>query len=94
MIRWLLGGGSGFSNRKKHTPLPRCASLSDIPCYSETIASLGHTPAQVRQDEEDMQIMRVLGRNMAWMLKGFAKQDAESAFADHIETDYRTDFNH
>ena len=25
----------------------------------------GHTPAQVRQDEEDMQIMRVLGRNMA-----------------------------
>ena len=68
MIRWLLGGGSGFSNRKKHTPLPRCASLSDIPCYSETIASLGHTPAQVRQDEEGMQIMRVLGRNMAWML--------------------------
>lgn len=49
MIRWLLGGGSGFSNRKKHTPLPRCASLSDIPCYSETIASLGHTPAQVPQ---------------------------------------------
>ena len=28
----------------------------------------GHTPAQVRQDEEGMQIMRVLGRNMAWML--------------------------
>ncbi len=28
----------------------------------------GHTPAQVCQDEEGMQIMRVLGRNMAWML--------------------------
>ena len=28
----------------------------------------GHTPAQVRQDEEGMQIMRVHGRNMVWML--------------------------
>lgn len=28
----------------------------------------GHTPQQVRMDEEGMQIMRVLGRNMAWLL--------------------------
>lgn len=40
-VRWLVGWGeAAFQNRKKHTPLPRCASLSDIPCYSETIASL------------------------------------------------------
>ena len=69
MIRWLLGGGSGFSNRKKHTPLPRCASLSDIPCYSETIASLGHTPAQVCQDEEGMQTMRTLGESIAYSIR-------------------------
>jgi multimeric flavodoxin WrbA len=29
----------------------------------------GNMPEEVRQDEEGMQIMRVLGRNMAWMLK-------------------------
>ena len=29
----------------------------------------GQTPEQVREDEEGMQIMRVLGRNLAWLLK-------------------------
>ena len=32
----------------------------------------GNTPDQVRQDEEGMQIMRTLGRNIAFMLKAFA----------------------
>jgi len=29
----------------------------------------GHNAEQARQDEEGMQIMRVLGQNMAWLLK-------------------------
>lgn len=29
----------------------------------------GNTPEEVRQDKEGLQIMRVLGRNMAWLLK-------------------------
>lgn len=29
----------------------------------------GNTPEEVKQDLEGMQVMRVLGRNMAWMLK-------------------------
>ena len=29
----------------------------------------GHTPEEVKQDAEGMQIMRTLGRNMVWMLK-------------------------
>ncbi|MBQ2664290.1 MAG: flavodoxin family protein [Clostridia bacterium] len=29
----------------------------------------GNTPEEVKQDEEGMQVMRVLGRNMAWVLK-------------------------
>ena len=29
----------------------------------------GHAPGQARMDEEGMQTMRTLGRNMAWMLK-------------------------
>lgn len=31
----------------------------------------GNTPDEVRQDLEGMQIMRILGRNMAWMIKAF-----------------------
>ena len=29
----------------------------------------GNTPYEVMKDEEGLQIMRALGRNMAWMLK-------------------------
>lgn len=29
----------------------------------------GNTPEEVRQDEEGLQIMRILGRNMAWLLQ-------------------------
>ena len=29
----------------------------------------GNTPAEVQQDKEGLQIMRILGRNMAWVLK-------------------------
>lgn len=29
----------------------------------------GNTPEEVLQDEEGLQILRVLGRNMAWFLK-------------------------
>ena len=29
----------------------------------------GNTPEEVSQDEEGLQVMRVLGRNMAWLLK-------------------------
>ena len=32
----------------------------------------GNTPEDVRQDEEGMQIMRMLGRNMAYMIRAFA----------------------
>ena len=29
----------------------------------------GNTPEEVRKDEDGLQIMRYLGRNMAWLLK-------------------------
>ena len=32
----------------------------------------GNSPAEVRQDEEGLQIMRTLGRNMAYMIRAFA----------------------
>ncbi len=32
----------------------------------------GNTPEEVEKDEEGLQIMRTLGRNVAWMVKSFA----------------------
>ena len=37
----------------------------------------GNTPEEVRKDEEGLQIMRYLGRNMAWLLK--LKETGEEA---------------
>ena len=39
----------------------------------------GQSPEQVLQDEEGLQIMRTLGRNMAWMIKCIATGDAPPA---------------
>ena len=52
----------------------------------------GNTPEEVMQDEEGVQIMKVLGKNMAWMLKcikagadaGINKPEA----VDKIKTNY------
>jgi hypothetical protein len=32
----------------------------------------GHTPDDVRKDEEGLQVMRTLGRNMAFLIKSIA----------------------
>ena len=46
-------------------------SISNMPlvnsCYWNMVH--GNTPEEVKQDLEGMQIMRTLGKNMAWMLK-------------------------
>ncbi len=70
--------------------------IASMPIVTSTYWNMVHgmTPDEVRKDLEGMQIMRNIGRNMAWMLKGFAKQEKETSFADHVETTYRTDFHH
>ncbi len=46
-------------------------TISEMPVISSQYWAMvhGNTPAEVRQDLEGMQIMRTLGRNMAWFLK-------------------------
>ena len=46
-------------------------TISSMPVVSSKYWNMVHgsNPDQVRQDEEGMQVMRELGRNMAWMLK-------------------------
>ena len=46
-------------------------TISSMPVVSSKYWNMVHgsNPDQVRQDEEGMQVMRELGRNMAWLLK-------------------------
>ena len=45
--------------------------ISQMPVVSSQYWNMVHgsCPEDVRKDEEGMQVMRVLGRNMAWLLK-------------------------
>ena len=49
-------------------------TISQMPIVSSQYWNMvhGNTPEQVRQDAEGMQIMRTLGRNMAWLLQCIA----------------------
>lgn len=46
-------------------------TIAQMPVVSSNYWNMvhGNTPEEVRQDEEGMQTMRILGRNMAWLLK-------------------------
>ena len=60
------GGASAAFDR-----LNKYFTIAQMPVVSSQYwnAVHGNTPEQVRQDLEGMQIMRTLGRNMAWLLK-------------------------
>jgi multimeric flavodoxin WrbA len=51
--------------------LNKYLAISEMPVISSQYWNMVHgsTPAQVRQDLEGLQIMRTLGRNMAWFLR-------------------------
>ena len=46
-------------------------TISNMPIVSSQYWNMvhGNTPEEVRQDLEGLQIMRTLGKNMAWLLK-------------------------
>lgn len=60
------GGASAAFDR-----LNKYFTISNMPVVSSQYwnAVHGNTPDEVRQDLEGLQIMRTLGRNMAWLLK-------------------------
>jgi len=60
------GGASATFDR-----LNKYFTISSMPVVSSQYwnAVHGNSPAEVRQDLEGLQIMRTLGRNMAWLLK-------------------------
>ncbi len=60
------GGASAAFDR-----LNKYFTISNMPIVSSQYwnAVHGNTPAEVRRDLEGLQIMRTLGKNMAWLLK-------------------------
>lgn len=59
------GAGTAFDRLNKYF------TISNMPVVPSQYwnATHGLTPDEVRQDLEGMQVMRTLGRNMAWLLK-------------------------
>lgn len=52
----------------------------------------GHTPEDVRKDEEGLQTMRTLGENIAWMLECIGRGDAAGVKRPEYETPTPTHF--
>ena len=52
----------------------------------------GNKPEEVLQDEEGVQTMRVLGRNMAWMLKCIEAGKQAGINAPELEAKIKTNY--
>ena len=63
-----------------------------MPVVSSTYWNMvyGNTPEEVRRDEEGMQTMRNLGRNMAYLLKCMEAGKAAGIAAPIMETAAKT----
>ena len=80
------GGASAAFDR-----LNKYFTILNMPVVSSQYWNMvyGQTPGQAVQDEEGMQTMRTLGRNMAWMIK---KLDVRNEGHPDIEPQLRTNF--
>ena len=80
------GGASAAFDR-----LNKYFTILNMPIVSSQYWNMayGQTPGQAAQDEEGMQTLRTLGRNMAWMIK---KLDVRNEGHPDIEPQVRTNF--
>lgn len=69
-------------------------TISRMPIVSSQYWNMvhGNTPDEVRQDLEGMQIMRTLGKNMAWLLKCIQAGKEAGISIPENETRVRTNF--
>ena len=69
-------------------------SYHEMPIVSANYWNMvhGNTPAEVRQDEEGLQIMRTLGNNMAWLLKCLEAGKAAGIQTPVTEDKIKTNF--
>ncbi len=80
------GGASAAFDR-----LNKYFTMMNMPVVSSQYWNMvyGHTPGQVRQDEEGMQTMRTLATNMVWMM---SRLNAEAGELPQLERPLRTSF--
>ncbi len=73
------GGASAAFDR-----LNKYFTITSMPVVSSQYWNIvyGQTPGQAAQDEEGMQTMRTLGRNMAWMIRRLNAPDAGRPVAE------------
>ena len=86
MVVCRRGGASASFDR-----LNKYFTILNMPVVSSQYWNMayGQTPGQVEQDEEGMQTMRTLGRNMAWMVKRLTSTPAElPAQEQHVWTNF------
>ncbi len=69
-------------------------TISNMPVVSSTYWNSvhGNTPEEVRQDLEGMQVMRNLGKNMAWLLKSIKAGKDAGITLPAVETEAKTNF--
>lgn len=74
--------------------LQKYFTISQMPVVSSTYWPMvhGNTPEEVLQDEEGLQTMRNLARNMAWMLQCIEAGKAAGVVPPAAETGARTNF--
>ena len=65
-------------------------TISEMPVVSSRYWNMvhGHTPEDVMQDEEGVQIMRILGRNMAFLMRAIAAERERNGLPEKEVTKY------
>ena len=65
-------------------------TISEMPVVSSRYWNMvhGHSAEDVMQDEEGVQIMRILGRNMAFLIRAIAAERERNGLPEKEETKY------
>ncbi len=65
-------------------------TISEMPVVSSRYWNMvhGHTPEDVMKDEEGVQIMRILGRNMAFLIRAIAAERERNGLPEKEVTNY------
>ncbi len=65
-------------------------TISEMPVVSSRYWNMvhGHTPEDVMKDEEGVQIMRILGRNMAFLIRAIATERERNGLPEKEVTKY------
>ena len=74
--------------------LNKYMTIAEMPLVSSGYWNMVHgtSPAEVAQDLEGMQMMRTLGRNMAWLLKSIDAGRREGLAQPEVEPRVKTNF--